>query len=873
MANVDLADLKARVSLVDLIGEDVALVKVGCEHKGLCPLHSDKSPSLRVYVDSAGAERWYCHACQCGGDHYEWLKKRYGMGWPASIEAMQHRAGGPLEPLREQVGSTASPSAPERKWTVGMPPPNAPPPMTLRRGPKRGAEPVTEAYAYRQADGALAFYVCRIDPPSGKQTIPCCWSKEDNKWRQGAFPSPRLLYGLHLLEGADRVLLVEGEKTCNAARTLVPDIVCMSWPGGCGGVNHVDLTPLSGKDVTLFPDCDSQRYPDGHDLAGMFKPYNEQPGQKAMLRIAAKLLDLGCTVHLVKVPEPGEWPNGFDLADALAEGWTTQGALAFIDEHSTMLTANDEQTDDEPPSLLDDLPPGDGRQNHARLVEVTDDYMPLSPEELNPQKTSNSRKPKKQPLSEGAVKTGVKFAHELGDIAPDREDVEPPRLTIEQAMPKDADDVSEDRIALLFEAIFHHKLRYCKGHSAWRVYDGNIWHRDETLQVMDYIRECCRHGSSKKPSLLKQRTIVAIEKLARASRVFAVKSNIWNTNIWRAGAQSVTVDLETGETSPPNPQDYITKQFSVDPAPRGTPCPVFDRLMADITLGDKAYARFLLQIFGYCLTGDTTEQKMFFIYGHGGNGKSVLINVIVWILGDYAKVALSDTFTASKNDRHPTDVAMLEGARLVTASETEEGRSWAEAKIKQLTGAEPVSARYMRCDPFTFTPQFKLIVIGNHKPSLANVDAATRRRFVILPFMHKPATPDKHLERKLRVEGPAILRRMIDGCLDWKKNGFLIPQVVIDATEQYFEDQDLLGQWLEDDCVEGPDSGKHSDLFSSWSVYARAAGEETKSGKAFTQEMVKRGYERGIVEGSRGFKRISLKLPPEGTGSRYGKDD
>ncbi|NUT75066.1 hypothetical protein HNO86_08445 [Pseudomonas sp. C1C7] len=518
------------------------------------------------------------------------------------------------------------------------------------------------------------------------------------------------------------------------------------------------------------------------------------------------------------------------------------------DEYSTVLSAANVRAT----TLLEDEPPFDEMPPRLRDVD--------------------SPRQRKRTTREGDP-SWLREAQALGEAEPESADVEPPRLTVEQAMPKDADGVSEDRIALLFEAIFHRRLRYCKGHGAWRIYDGNIWRRDETLQVADLVRECCRQGAHKKPSFLKQRTFTAIEKLASASRSFAVKSKIWNSNIWRAGAQSVTVDLETGGTYTPSPQDYITKQFSVDPAPPGTPCPVFDRLMDDITMGDKAYARYLIQIFGYGLTGDTTEQKMFFIYGPGGNGKSVLINVIIWILGDYAKIALSDTFTASKNDRHPTDIAMLEGARLVTASETEEGRSWAVAKIKQLTGAEPVSARYMHCDAFTFTPQFKLMVIGNHKPSLANVDAATRRRFIILPFMHKPVTPDKHLERKLRAEGPAILRRMIDGCLDWKKNGFVIPQVVINATEEYFEDQDLLGQWLEDCCIEGPGSGKHCDLFASWSDYAKAAGEGPQTQKSFTQLMTKRGYERGKVEGSRGFKRISLKLPPEGTGTRYGNDD
>lgn len=147
-----------------------------------------------------------------------------------------------------------------------------------------------------------------------------------------------------------------------------------------------------------------------------------------------------------------------------------------------------------------------------------------------------------------------------------------------------------------------------------------------------------------------------------------------------------------------------------------------------------------------------------------------------------------DTFTASRGgDKHPTDLAMLHGARVVTATETEEGRQWAEARIKAMTGGDPVTARFMRQDFFTYLPAFKLMIAGNHKPGLANVDEAARRRFNIVPFSHKPPKPDRELEKKLQAELPAILRWMIEGCLDWQAHGLIRPQVVIDATADYFE--------------------------------------------------------------------------------------
>ena len=135
----------------------------------------------------------------------------------------------------------------------------------------------------------------------------------------------------------------------------------------------------------------------------------------------------------------------------------------------------------------------------------------------------------------------------------------------------------------------------------------------------------------------------------------------------------------------------------------------------------------------------------------------MFLNTIAAILGDYATVASMDTFTATHTDRHPTDMAMLRGARLVTAQETEEGRRWAESRIKALTGGDPITARFMRQDFFTYRPQFKLFVAGNHKPSLRNIDDAIRRRLHLIPFTFKPARPDRDLPDKLKAEWPAIL--------------------------------------------------------------------------------------------------------------------
>ncbi len=180
-----------------------------------------------------------------------------------------------------------------------------------------------------------------------------------------------------------------------------------------------------------------------------------------------------------------------------------------------------------------------------------------------------------------------------------------------------------------------------------------------------------------------------------------------------------------------SPLDYVTKMTAV--APRGD-CPTFLAFLHRVMNGDQSLIAYLRRVLGYALTGVTNEHALFFAYGTGANGKSVLMSTTAGIMGDYHRTAPIETFTATHVDRHPTDLAMLRGARLVTATETEEGRRWAESRIKTLTGGDPVSARFMRQDFFEYTPAFKLVIAGNHKPGLRSVDEAIRRRFHLIPF-------------------------------------------------------------------------------------------------------------------------------------------
>jgi P4 family phage/plasmid primase-like protien len=370
--------------------------------------------------------------------------------------------------------------------------------------------------------------------------------------------------------------------------------------------------------------------------------------------------------------------------------------------------------------------------------------------------------------------------------------------------------LTEDGIALAFAAQYGDRLRYCHDEGKWYLWDGAIWRREGTRRAFDWARAVCREmakkGLEQSKTLGKAVTAAAVERFAQADRAFAVTTETWDRDPMLLGTPGGTVNLDGGHLQDARRTDYITKAAAVTPISDGEfdpflDCAIWLRYLEDTTGGDPGLIRFLQQWFGYCLTGRTSEHALLFIYGPGGNGKSVLINTLANILGDYATNAAMDILMASRFEKHSTDLAMLRGARMVMASETEEGRSWAEARIKAMTGGDRITARFMRQDNVQYTPQFKLTLVGNHKPVLHNVDDAMKRRFNIVSFERKPERPDPDLEAKLREEWPGILAWAIRGCVDWQANGLVRPGVVLQATAEYFAAQDTFQQWQEE-CSE-----------------------------------------------------------------------
>lgn len=434
-------------------------------------------------------------------------------------------------------------------------------------------------------------------------------------------------------------------------------------------------------------------------------------------------------------------------------------------------------------------------------------------------------------------------------------------------------DYSDENLARRFSDQHKDALRYVETWGKWLVWDGTRWKPDETLVVVDFSRKLAHEASSEilaqggKPGLAKgvasARTISAIEQLARADRRHASRTEDWDRDPWLLNTPTGTVDLRTGQLRPHNPNDLITKITAVGP---GGDCPRWLKFLNRIFDGDSALISYVQQVLGYSLTGSIQEHALFFCYGTGGNGKGVLLETWQSIQADYTVVAPIATFTASDHERHPTELAMMRGARSVVTQETEDGQRWAEAKIKALTGGDPITARFMRGDFFTFQPSFKLIIAGNQKPSLRNVDEAIKRRFNLLPFTVTIPTEerDPELADKLKEEWPGVLAWAVEGCLEWQRIGLAPPKAVTEATENYLIEEDAVGRFIAEKCERHPQAQVSlKDLYAAWKEYSEASGERFLSEKVFSQKLESPALSKGQDSRTRRVFFRGIRLRPK----------
>lgn len=396
-----------------------------------------------------------------------------------------------------------------------------------------------------------------------------------------------------------------------------------------------------------------------------------------------------------------------------------------------------------------------------------------------------------------------------------------------------APEFSDVALATQFASIGFEDFRWSPG-MGWMVYDGTTWSRDDKLQRYDLAKRVCVEAAAhadddgEAKRIASARTVNALLQMAQADQALVVPAAVWDNEPLVINTPGGIIDLKAGVISARTELDYVTQTARV--TPEDVPCPTWERFLESVFLGDKDLIEFMRRSMGYWLTGDRREQVLFFLYGLGANGKSVLTEFVQWLGGSYTLKLPASALMQSRGERHPTELAQLRGKRLAVSSELDESSYFNESLIKELTGDNTLTARFMRGDFFEFAMSQKHVIVGNFKPRLRGGDPAMARRMLLVPFnaSFKGADRDPHMLDKLKAEAPGIMTWIVQGAMDWARDGLAIPASVRDASAEYMSDHDDLQLWM-DECCDREGEGKAGDLYASFTRWKKSRGEHAPS--------------------------------------------
>ncbi len=367
--------------------------------------------------------------------------------------------------------------------------------------------------------------------------------------------------------------------------------------------------------------------------------------------------------------------------------------------------------------------------------------------------------------------------------------------------------------------------------------------------------------------------IKAMLELAKSDPKLVVPASKLDASQRLLGVGNGVVDLRRKQLLPNEPDYFITRHCRADFDPSAQ-CPSWLRFLDAVFKGDTATIEAVQLLLGYSLTGYSCGEIMIFCVGFGANGKSIFSNVVSAIMGEYSRAAPSSLLAARRSDDHGArnDLAMLDGARLVSINELPGGMHLDEQVVKQLAGREPISARFLHREFFTYEPRFTPWVRTNHKPIVKGDDDGIWRRLVILPFRRTfaPHEQDPHLEGKLLKERDGILAWMVEGAQRYLRKGLKLSPAMKREQAQYRKDSDMLGEFL-DECTEVTTDARveQKALFLNWQSWCKDNGVQSWSKKAFTQRLNARGYPAKESNGKRYYLGLHLRdrLFPHSAGS------
>jgi putative DNA primase/helicase len=428
------------------------------------------------------------------------------------------------------------------------------------------------------------------------------------------------------------------------------------------------------------------------------------------------------------------------------------------------------------------------------------------------------------------------------------------------------------------------QLRYVPAWHRFLVYDGKRWLLDELGVVERFAKatvaslfdEVLLHDDDPKARRAfaewalrseSEPRLRAMINLAQTEPGIAVLPNDLDADRMLLNLANCTFDLRRREPRPHDPADLCTQLAPVNYDPNAE-CPRWMKFMGQIFAGNGNLISFMQRAIGYALTGDTSEHVVFILWGSGANGKSTLLNTIVAMLGtcqprDYAVTTRAETFMVKKGDTIPNDVAALHNARMVVASEADRERRLAEGMLKNCTGGDPVNARFMRAEFFSFVPRFKVFLATNQRPIVRGTDHGLWRRIRLIPFnvTIPPADQDPYLADALKAELPGILRWAIQGCFDWQDERLGYPSEVRAATDAYRRDMDVIGDFITERClVAAGEEITSKELYDAYTGWARDDGEKVLSAKSFGLYLQERGIQPHRSKKSRGWLGIRLRM-------------
>ncbi len=427
---------------------------------------------------------------------------------------------------------------------------------------------------------------------------------------------------------------------------------------------------------------------------------------------------------------------------------------------------------------------------------------------------------------------------------------------------------NQDMLAETFAQRYEGSLIYAHDFGAWLEFNGRQWLKDPTRKAFEYARQLCREFGDGKQTT-RAAFFGGVEQIAKCDPRLSCGSSEFDSDNYELNTPSGVYDLRTGEVMPHHPEQRLTKITAV--APTAAHGGVFLKAIREICGGDESLICFHQVSLGAMLSGAREEHWLVYWFGTGRNGKNLLADLFFWILGEYAHKLPSSALMSKKHESHPSELTGLRGVRLALSSEIEEGSFWNEARLKELTGDEFITARYMGRDAFTFTKSHKHLILGNHRPQIKTVDEAIKNRVLLVPFdVSFAGREDRDLPQKIRAEAGFVLHWLIEGHTAWLENGKRLPkcEAVERATKGYFAAQSTIEMWIDECCskVDDPDRPASSwrtasELYDNYQQWKRARGEAPVSQTRFGEFMA-RAYDK--TKGSRGFVYIGLELDQAG---------